>query len=168
MINSQLKLDVIWKKVWRDVTSRKGRTVQVVLSIGVGIFAIGLTLGLLDIMEDRMGTNWRAANPAHIAVGGGFEEASVGSGLDNDTVRAIGNMPGIEGAEGKASVSLRWKMRLDDPWEPVSIRSRDVYENQVYDKLKLESGSWPVSRGIAVERGTAKKFKISLDFDRVF
>ena len=54
---SQLNISVIWKKVWRDVSARKGRTVQVVLSIGVGIFAIGLTMGLLDIMEDRMGAN---------------------------------------------------------------------------------------------------------------
>ena len=159
----QPNINVIWKKVWRDVYARKGRTAQVVLSIGVGVFAIGLTMGLLDIMQDRMGETWRAANPAHITIGGGFEGASVGSGVTNDTVRAIGNLPGIEGAEGKVSLRLRWKSHLDDPWEPVGLVARDDYDDQTYDKLKLESGSWPASGGVAVERGTARKFNIALD-----
>ena len=166
MITKQLNISVIWQKVWRDVSSRKGRTVQVVLSIGVGIFAIGLTMGLLDIMEDRMGANWRAANPSHINIGGGlgaYEGGPVGSGVSNDTIRAIGNMPGIEGAEGKAALRLRWKMGLDDAWEPVVLFARDDYENQTYDKVKLESGSWPVSGGVGVERGTTKKFNVPLD-----
>ena len=166
MITNQLNVSVIWKKVWRDVSARKGRTVQVVLSIGVGIFAIGLTMGLLDIMEDRMGANWRAANPSHINIGGGLgalEGGPVGSGVSNDTIRAIGNMPGIEGAEGKAALRLRWKMGLDDAWEPVVLFARDDYENQIYDKVKLESGSWPVSGGVGVERGTTKKFNVPLD-----
>ena len=153
-------IDVIWNKVWRDVHARKGRTVQVVLSIGVGIFAIGLTMGLLDLMQDRMGATWRSANPAHITVGGGFGGPSVGPGVTDDTIRAIGNLPGIEAAEGKANYSLRWKLRPEDPWEPASMTARDDYENQIYDKLKLESGTWPVSRGAAVERGTAGKFKV--------
>ncbi|MCH7652808.1 MAG: FtsX-like permease family protein [Chloroflexi bacterium] len=166
MITNQLNISVIWKKVWRDVSARKGRTVQVVLSIGVGIFAIGLTMGLLDIMEDRMGANWRSANPSHINIGGGLgalEGGPVGSGVTNDTIRAIGNMPGIEGAEGKAALRLRWKMRLEDAWEPVRLIARDDYDHQTYDKVKLEAGSWPVSGGVAVERGTTKKFKVSLD-----
>ena len=166
MITNQLNISVIWKKIWRDVSARKARTVQVVLSIGVGIFAIGLTMGLLDIMEDRMGANWRSANPSHINIGGGLgalEGGPVGSGVTNDTIRAIGNMPGIEGAEGKAALRLRWKMRLEDAWEPVRLIARDDYDDQTYDKVKLEAGSWPVSGGVAVERGTTKKFKISLD-----
>ena len=160
---SQPNINVIWKKVWRDVSARKVRTVQVVLSIGVGIFAIGMTLGLLDITEDRLGTNWRAANPGHINIGGGIEGTSVGSGVNDDTIRAIGNMPGIEGAEGKAVLGLRWKKSLEDPWEPASLIARDDYDDQTYDKLKLESGSWPVSGGVAVEHSTIKKFQLSLD-----
>jgi putative ABC transport system permease protein len=156
-------MKVIWKKVWRDVTARKGRTVQVVLSIGVGIFAIGLTKGLLDIMQDRMGKTWRSANPAHITVGGGVEDSGIGSGASDDTVRAIGKLPGIEGAEGKVNYNLRWKMRLEDPWEPVGLVARTDYDNQTYDKLVLEDGTWPSSRGIAVERGTAGKFDIAIN-----
>ena len=149
--------------MWRDVTARKARTSQVVLSIGVGIFAIGLTMGLLDVMQDRMGKTWRSANPAHITIGGGFEEAAVGSGVTDDTIRAIGNLPGIEVAEGKAVYSRpRWKMSLEDPWEPVRLVARDDYENQTYDKLKLDSGNWPAGHGIVVERGSAGKFNVAL------
>lgn len=159
---SRPDIDVIWNKVWRDVTARKGRTVQVVLSIGVGIFAIGVTMGLLDIMEDRMGKTWRAADPAHITVGGGFEGGPVGSGVTTDTIQAVGNLPGIEDAEGKVNYGLRWKTNLEVPWEPVRLVARNDYDNQIYDKLVLESGSWPVSHGLAVERGTAGKFGLDV------
>lgn len=159
----QPNINVIWKKVWRDVTARKGRTAQVVLSIGVGIFAIGMTMGLLDIMQDRMGKTWRSSNPAHISIGGGFSETAVGSGVTDDTIRAIGKLPGIEEAEGKIFYnSPRWKMHLEDAWEAVRLVARDDYDNQTYDKLTLESGSWPTSRGVVVERGTAGKFNIPL------
>ena len=47
-------MDVIWKKIWRDVFTHKGRTVQVVLSIAVGIFAVGLTLGMFTQMNAQM------------------------------------------------------------------------------------------------------------------
>ena len=156
-------MSVVWKKVWRDVWARKGRTVQVVLSIAVGVFAVGLTMGLLDVMEDRMTATWRSAVPSHINIGGGLGRSTVGSGVDDDTIRAIGNLPGIEGAEGQATTGFRWKLRLEDPWEPARLVARADYEDQKYDRLTLDAGTWPVSRGVAVERGTAAKFNIPLN-----
>ncbi|MEE8303376.1 MAG: FtsX-like permease family protein, partial [Candidatus Tectomicrobia bacterium] len=156
-------MSVIWKKIWRDVWARKARTVQVVLSIGVGVFAIGLTMGMLDVIEDRMTITWRSGTPSHIVIGGGLEGRPVGSGVTDDTIRAIGNLPGIEGAEGQAVMGLRWKRRLDDPWEPGRLTARADYNNQRYAKLTLDAGAWPVSGGVAVERGTAAKFNIPLD-----
>jgi putative ABC transport system permease protein len=54
-------------------------------------------------------------------------------------------------------------MRLEDPWEPVGLVARADYDNQTYDKLVLEDGTWPSRRGLAVERGTAGKFDIALN-----
>jgi putative ABC transport system permease protein len=103
-------MNVIWKTVWRDVFVHKGRTVQVVLSMAVGIFAVGLTLGMFVQMNERMSATWRSATPSHIHVG-------VGEGVTDSIVQAIGNMPGIAGAEGHINTAFRLKMlpgRL--PW----------------------------------------------------
>ena len=157
-------MHVIWKKVWRDVWTRKARTFQVVLSIGVGVFAIGLTMGLLDVMQDRMTATWRSATPAHISLGGGFGISGVvGPGVDDDTIRAIGNLPGIDGAEGQATTNLRWKLRLEDEWEPATLTARADYDNQKYVRLTLDEGTWPVRGGVTAERGTAGHLNIPLN-----
>ena len=156
-------MQVLWRKVWRDVWTRKARTFQVVLSIGVGVFAIGLTMGLLDIMEDRMTATWRSATPAHIWIGGPFFGSRIGPGVDDDTIRAIGNMPGIDGAEGQISTRIRWKLRLEDEWEPARLTARADYGNQTYDVLTLDEGTWPVGGGVISERGTAGNFDVPLN-----
>ena len=156
-------MHVIWKKVWRDVWTRKARSFQVVLSIGVGVFAIGLTMGLLDVMEDRMTAVWRSSTPAHINVGGGlFSGSRVGPGVNDDTIRAIGNLPGIDGAEGQSSIGVRWKIRLEDDWEPATLTARADYDNQKYDRLTLDEGTWPASGGVSAERGTVGGFNARL------
>ena len=151
-------MHVIWKKVWRDVWTRKARSFQVVLSIGVGVFAIGLTMGLLDVMQDRMTTVWQSSTPAHIEVGSSFGGPRVGPGVDDDTIRAIGNLPGIDGAEGQASTRIRWKLRLEDEWERARLTARADYDNQKYSRLTLDEGTWPASGGVTSERGTAGNF----------
>ena len=37
-------MHVLWRKVWRDVWTRKARTFQVVLSIGVGVFILQIRI----------------------------------------------------------------------------------------------------------------------------
>lgn len=148
-------MDVIWKKIWRDIFTHPGRTVQVVLSIAVGIFAVGLTLGMFTQMNERMTTIWRGANPSHIHVG-------VGQGVTDDTVRAIGRIPGMAGAEGNRSTSIRWKMDLEEDWQSSFTTARQDYNEQLYDQMVLIDGSWPVSGGIAVDRGSANKMGVAI------
>lgn len=145
-------MSVIWKKVWRDVWNHKARTVQVVLSIAVGVLAVGLTLGLQDLQQALMTLTWQAATPAHIHL-------SVG-GVDRETIRALGGLPGIEGAEGMASSRIRWRLRPEDDWRDAFVFARADYEAQKYDRLTLIDGSWPVRGGVTVDRGSARALKI--------
>ena len=80
---------VIWKKVWRDLWGRKWRSSQVVLSIAVGVFAIGLTLGMLDTVQEGMSRAWQSANPSQILIG-------VGDGVTDDVLHFISTMPDLE------------------------------------------------------------------------
>ena len=41
-------MGVIWHKVWSDLWDNKARTMLAVLSIAVGVFAVGPILGMVD------------------------------------------------------------------------------------------------------------------------
>ena len=47
-------MGVLWDKVWRDLWENKGRTIQVVLIIAVGTFAIGMIIGTRQFMITGM------------------------------------------------------------------------------------------------------------------
>jgi putative ABC transport system permease protein len=38
-------MNTMWRKIWRDLWSNKSRTLQVVLIIAMGAFAIGMIVG---------------------------------------------------------------------------------------------------------------------------
>lgn len=146
---------VIWKKVWRDMWGHKTRTLQVVLSIAVGIFAVGVTLGMRDINLRVTTSSWQSANPAHIQIPVGYSGT-----VDDDVINSIGNMPEIEDAEGIFSMGSRWKLDPNEPWRDAIVTARADYDDQKYDTLKLIEGSWPFRGGVTVDRGSARAFNI--------
>ena len=59
-------MGVLWDKVWRDLWENKGRTIQVVLIIAVGTFAIGMIIGTRQFMITGMQMSWRLSSPPTI------------------------------------------------------------------------------------------------------
>ena len=47
-------MNVVRRKIWRDLTRNKARTLLVALSTAVGVFALGLVFGLSHILRTRM------------------------------------------------------------------------------------------------------------------
>ena len=54
-----------WRKVGRDLWGNKSRTLLVVLSIAVGVFAVGLIAGTQAVLFRDMNASFLASNPAH-------------------------------------------------------------------------------------------------------
>ncbi len=61
---------VIWRKIWRDLTHNKARTLMVVLSIAVGVFALGAIFGAYSVMNDYLVENHKAWIPIHMTFWG--------------------------------------------------------------------------------------------------
>jgi putative ABC transport system permease protein len=59
-------MSVIWQKVWSDLWDNKVRTILAVLSIAVGVFAVGVTFGMADQMLSGMDKAHQAVSPSHI------------------------------------------------------------------------------------------------------
>ena len=145
-------MSVAFRKVWRDLWKNKGRTILVVLSIAVGVMAIGMIMSTNTVLKRQMTAAQIASQPAHVILG-------LRGLVDDDTVRAVERLPEVVAAQGGAGAGIRWKPTLDSEWKPASLTMRD-FENQAFDLIELRSGAWPDSNSIAVEFNHVEPFGI--------
>jgi putative ABC transport system permease protein len=142
-----------FRKVWRDLWNNKGRTLLVVLSIAVGVLALGMITASNSLMKRQMIRAQIASHPSNVAVGFGGQ-------VDEATIKAIARVPGIAEAEGLAVFGLRWRPSPDAEWEQASIVALDDYAQQLFDVVELRSGAWPSAHGVAVEFDHALPFQV--------
>jgi len=137
-------MSVAFRKAWRDLWNNKGRTLLVVLSIAVGVLAIGMIISTNTILERQLTASQIASNPAHVQL---FLRGQV----DDDTLHAVARMPEVDEAEGRATAGIRWKPTLAGEWQDASLVMLDDYLVQKFDIIELKSGLWPASGSVAVE-----------------
>lgn len=100
-----------WKKVWADFWSNKSRTFLTIITIAVGVLAVGFNSNLGQYMAASMDSDYLSASPS---------EATVYAGpLDDDIVKIAREVPGVDAVEGRSSVSAK-VVRTDD--KKVSIQ----------------------------------------------
>ena len=148
-------MSVIWDKVWFDLWQHKARTALAVLSIAVGVFAIGIIFGLVDQLLSAMDAAHQAVQPSHLNI-------VLRQFIDRETAASLTNIPGVAGVEPLNIRSLRYKTDPDAEWESGTIVMRDDYEAQKYDWLELKEGRWPGRSELGVERITSDYFGIDI------
>ncbi|HXV44743.1 MAG TPA: hypothetical protein VEC96_16900, partial [Anaerolineae bacterium] len=146
-------MGVIRYKIWSDLWNNKGRTLQVVLIIAMGAFAIGMIIGASSIVRMRLAEVWQSSSPATINL---WADPQV----TDAQLTALKSIDGVENVEGYMSTSLEWRLNPNDPWLPGSLIARDDYKDQTYGTLDLLSGQWPTRKGFAVEKGADSYFNI--------
>lgn len=88
-----------WRKVFNDLWDDKIRSLLVVTSIAIGVFAIGMIAGAHVIISEDMETSYISANPANIKlITGEFDEQLV------DTLQ---RMPEIKDLQGRRDITIR-------------------------------------------------------------
>src|SRR4249920_3662206 len=92
-----------WRKVLRDLWNNKARTILVVLSIAVGVFAVGAVGGARTILSHDLASEYAATNDASATINA--------SRLDEQFVRSIRRIPEIAEAEGRRVIVLRVPLR---------------------------------------------------------
>src|SRR5512135_2113406 len=91
-----------YRKILRDLWRSKGRTLLAVLSIAVGVFAVGMVSGMSDLMPARMLSSYSDTNPAHVLI--------VLSGIvTDDDVARLARVPGVLDIEGLRDLGARWQ-----------------------------------------------------------
>src|SRR5512135_1974481 len=88
-----------WQKIDSDLWSNRARSLLVIASILVGLFAIGVIANLYVLISSNMQTGYAATNPANI-----FISSSL---YDKGFLDHILHVPGVRQAEGSRNISLR-------------------------------------------------------------
>ncbi|GAB4580105.1 MAG: FtsX-like permease family protein [Anaerolineales bacterium] len=123
-------------KVWRDLLRNKGRTLLVVMSIAVGVMAVGMIITSNTLITRQLKVSHAGFQPSHAQV---FLQGVV----DDATVESLARIEGIESIEGRLTASVRWKTSPDGEWQDGSLRALTDYEQQNFDLIELRSGAWP-------------------------
>jgi putative ABC transport system permease protein len=88
-----------WHKVLADLWSNKTRTMLTILTIAVGVMAVGFIRGMAVIMLEDMNADFHSARP--------HEAILYTAPFDEPMVHAARHVPGVLDAEGRSMVSSR-------------------------------------------------------------
>src|SRR5512134_1272749 len=137
-------MNMSFRKVWRDLWRNKGRTLMVIMSISVGVMAVGMVVSGNTLVLGQMATSHVESNPAH----GVLWLSGI---VDEGIIRSLERLASVKDIEGYSNASVHWKTTLDGEWQDGHITTRADFENQTYDQITLKDGAWPESKHIGVE-----------------
>lgn len=133
-----------WHKVLADLWANKIRTLLTVLSIAVGVYAVGVTLTIYTVVTNDMNASWMAINPASASLYTSY--------FDSDFVASLNNVPGVGLFEGRTNVgSMRVRVGNGE-WLDLSLTAAQDWRTAQLDHLSLSEGAWPGRREILVDQ----------------
>lgn len=136
-----------WRKVLRDLWSNKTRTMLVLLSIAVGVGAIGMVMGSQIIVDESLPAAYAAVNPSSAQM---FTLETFDEGM----VEAVRNMDEIDAAEGRRVVNVRF-LTKDGEWRNLQLTAVPDYEDITLNKIKSEQGDYPPAQDtVLLERAS--------------
>ena len=148
-------MKIAYRKVWRDLWRNRGRTILVVLSIAVGITAVGMISTTNKLLTQQMTIAQINNQPSNAKL---FLDKEI----DYETAQTIAHLPEVKEAEGAIESSIRWKLSQDGEWEQndAILIAREDYKYQLFDLITLLEGRWPDSKTVAVEFNHVEPFGI--------
>jgi len=143
-----------WRKVLADLWENKVRSLLVVASIAVGLFAIGFIVTIHFVISNDMRSSYASVNPANITLNT--------TPFDDDLVERIRHMQAATGssltgsrvkdAEGVRYVNLRLKS-APGKWIGLTITAINDFKKSNINQVTLEQGRWPPGdQEIVIER----------------
>ena len=138
-----------WTKVYRDLWNNRSRTILVILSIAVGVFAIGMIAATQQALTESLNAQYVALRPADVIL-------QTEPMLDDDFVTSISNMRGVNEAEGRRALPLRISLDGEGAtWRDITLYALADYEDQRLFLVRKQDGIWPPEKGqVLMERAS--------------
>jgi len=128
-------LSARWHKVLHDVLGSRTRTVLIVLSMAVGLFAVGIILSARTILSDGLARSFAAINPSS----GIVRTIEL---FDEDFVRSVRAMPDVADADARRGITARIQV-APDKWKNITLFAVEDYQDIRVNKISPELGPWP-------------------------
>lgn len=123
-----------WRYVWRGIWLYRTRTLLIILSVAIGIFAFGLIMGAARALRVELPLRYQEVYPAS-----GVLHASP---FDLPTVDAVARMPEVAVAEGRTRVKMRY-LTPGGEWKDLDLIALDDYTNNQVNIIRPYAGAWP-------------------------
>ncbi len=133
-----------FRKILSDLWGNQTRSLLVTASITVGLFALGVIATIYAIMSEDMRLGYAGANPANIQLQGGP--------FDEQALKRVRRMPGVEEAQGEQIFHLRLSAGPDE-WIQIEIHAPEEIDSMRLNQLRLAAGTFPpADHQIVLER----------------
>lgn len=144
-----------WKKVFQDLLKNRSRTAMVVLSIAIGVFAVGLVSNAYVMMLEDMNRDHRSVNP--------HSGQLFTSYFTEEDLQSLKKIPGIQEIEGRNSMTLSVETPAGK-WMPLNVVTIPELEKMQINRLRqVNSNQAPGvlgSKEIYIERTGAQALNI--------
>jgi putative ABC transport system permease protein len=127
-----------WKKVLADLFGNPTRSLLVVASIPVGLFALGVIATLYAVISRDMRVSYAAVQPANIYI-----QTSL---FDRDLLDTLEKLDGVQNVEGVRIASLR-ALNSAGQWKAIDMISYPDLGKMSLNQVRLAAGTWPPGDG---------------------
>ncbi|MDD4859958.1 MAG: ABC transporter permease [Dehalococcoidales bacterium] len=143
-----------WRKVFRDLSSNKTKTILVMLAIAVGVFAFGSVFITQDVLVKDMDTQYRAINTSSISISM--------APFDEDVVRWAERQPEVADVQGQAFYTIKLITAADS--YNLFLYAYGDYSDISMNKVTPVAGQWPPARReIVIERASLSLSKAQIN-----
>ncbi|NJP04243.1 MAG: ABC transporter permease [Chloroflexaceae bacterium] len=146
-----------WKKVLSDLWSDPSRTVLVVLSIFIGVFATGVIQGARMIVVRELEHSYQHTNPAHASI-----RVTADDQFGDDLVEVVRKINGVAAAEGRRTASLQVETQ-PDIWDTLSLTAiADFDDMQINQFASVEGKAKPGDKEVLIERSSREQLNAKI------
>ncbi len=125
-----------WKKIFSDLWTNRKRVILAILSIMIGVFAMGTVSHMYIIVTNGMATSYNSADPPDITI-------STNALFDQRLVDSIARIPEVTAAQGWRSLVYRYKPQGGDAWYPINLHIVEDFNNIQVNKIVSEKEFGP-------------------------
>jgi putative ABC transport system permease protein len=123
-----------WRYILRTLWLYRTRTLLIILSVAVGIFAFGLIAGAVYMLRTELPVRYQEVAPASAILHT--------SPFDLETVEAIRRMPEVAVAEGRTNTLLQYREPSGE-WHDLQLFALEDYTDSRVNIVRPFQGAWP-------------------------
>lgn len=141
-------MDARWTKIFKDIWKNKTRSALVILSIAVGVAAVGMIYNAGHIIQRDLYRQYRAGNPAHVYL--------YVSPVPKEAAISVKNMREVAYAQARRIVSAEIQLE-DGSYDNLSLHILPDGSAVEVNRFQIKEGHFPPDvRQIILERQSAQ------------